>query len=129
MLYNRCKNFFHVLVYQGYFRSDNGPQYCSHEFKRFSDEWGFDHITSSPTFPQSNGLAEKTVQTLKTLLEKACQAEKDPYLSILEYHNNPLDWRVHQHSYQLMARKLEDLLSLIAKQLQRQVINPKKAQN
>ncbi|XP_062544588.1 uncharacterized protein K02A2.6-like isoform X2 [Armigeres subalbatus] len=38
--------------------TDNGPQYSASEFATFSKEWSFDHITSSPHFPRSNGLAE-----------------------------------------------------------------------
>ena len=44
-------------------RSDNGFQYSSHEFGKFADTYSFDHITSSPLFPQSNGLAECLVKT------------------------------------------------------------------
>ena len=32
--------------------SDNGPQFSCAEFAKFSKEWGFEHITSSPHFPQ-----------------------------------------------------------------------------
>ena len=38
--------------------SDNGPQYVSHAFVAFAKQWDFDHVTSSPRYPQSNGLAE-----------------------------------------------------------------------
>ena len=36
--------------------SDNGPEYSSLLFKAFALEWDFDHATSSPNYPQSNGL-------------------------------------------------------------------------
>ena len=42
-------------------KSDNGPQYTAEEYKKFSKEWGFHHVTTSPYHPQANGLAEKSV--------------------------------------------------------------------
>ena len=39
--------------------SDNGPQFSCAEFAQFANTWGFIHSTSSPRYPQSNGLAEK----------------------------------------------------------------------
>ena len=50
--------------------SDNGPQYSSLKYKRFSKEWEFRHITSSPRYPRSNGLAESMVKSVKRLLNK-----------------------------------------------------------
>ena len=72
------------------FGSDNGPQYVSCEFTKFASEWGFEHITSRPTYPQSNGLAERTVQTIKQLMKKAKEEKKDVYLSLLELRNTPV---------------------------------------
>ena len=50
--------------------SDNGPQYKAKSFKDFSKEWGFIHTTSSPRYPQSNGLAEASVKILKRMINK-----------------------------------------------------------
>lgn len=50
--------------------SNNGPQFISNDFNKFSKEWQFNHVTSSPRFPQSNGLAEAAVKTVKTIDNK-----------------------------------------------------------
>ena len=67
-------------------RSDNGPQYASAEFTHFAKEGSFRHTTSSPRFPQSNGEAERAVETTKSLLKK----EKDPTKGLLAYRSTPL---------------------------------------
>lgn len=53
--------------------------------------YGFEHVTSSPLFPQSNGLAEKGVQIVKRLLKKAAETGEDPYLVLLNYRASPLE--------------------------------------
>ena len=89
--------------------SDNGPCYSSHEFADFAKEWDFSHITSSPHFPQSNGLAEKSVQTIKRMFSKARADHKDPYLCLLEYRNTPLE-EGFSPSQLLMGRRLRSVL-------------------
>ena len=72
-------------------RSDSGPQYNSRELKRFAKNWRFPYIPSSPEYPRSIGLAEKTVQIAKNILEKAKEDNKNPYLAVLEARNTPVD--------------------------------------
>jgi len=68
-------------------RSDNGPQYSSGEFAKFAKEWEFQHVTSSPIYPQSNGGAERAVQTVKNLLSKSA----DPHQALLAYRSTSLE--------------------------------------
>ncbi|UYV83113.1 PLEKHD1 [Cordylochernes scorpioides] len=62
--------------------SDNGTQFgAAREFANFARQYGFTHVTSSPRFPQSNGMAEAGVKIAKLILKK----NQDPSLGLLEY--------------------------------------------
>ena len=49
--------------------SDNGPCYSSEAFTKMMQEYNVNHITSSPHYPQSNGLAEKIHTECKELVQ------------------------------------------------------------
>ena len=67
-------------------RSDNGPCYRGKLFREFVSEHGFEHVTSSPRYPQSNGMAERAVGTVKRLWRKS----KDRVGSLFVYRTTPL---------------------------------------
>lgn len=98
--------------------SDNGPQFASQSFKDFAKSYGFEHITSSPLYPQSNGLAEKGVQIVKRLLKKATETGSDPYLAILNYRASPLENGLSP-AEMLMNRKLRTRLPSVKHQMVR----------
>lgn len=67
--------------------TDNGPPFASAEFANFAKDWGFNHTTSSPCYPRSNGLVEKTVDIVKKILFKARKEKKDHFLALLHFRN------------------------------------------
>ncbi|KAK2147599.1 hypothetical protein LSH36_545g02000 [Paralvinella palmiformis] len=76
-------------------------------FCLFAREYGFSHTTSSPGYPQSNGMAEKGVGIVKNLLTKAIESGNDPYLALLTYRSSPLACG-YSPAELLMGRKLRN---------------------
>ena len=74
--------------------SDNGPCYAAETFTKLMTDHSVNHITSSPHYPQSNGLAEKYVQIVKNLFYKAKEEGTDLYKSLMIYRNTPLSHKL-----------------------------------
>lgn len=69
--------------------SDGGPPFNSAEFETFMRCWDIKHIFSSPYYPKSNGLAERSVKIVKDMLKK-CQVDgSDPYMALLQLRTTP----------------------------------------
>ena len=69
-------------------RSDGGPQFRS-KFVEFCDRYGIVHELSSAYYPQSNGLAESAVKSMKHLLLKTKDSHEDFRFALLEWRNTP----------------------------------------
>ena len=93
--------------------SNNGPQYVSWEMKQFAKQYGFNHITSSPHYPQSNGQAKRAIQTVKKLLKQAA----DPWMALLNYRAAPLPWCSLSPAELLMGRRLWTTVPVTGTQL------------
>lgn len=69
--------------------TDGASYFMSDLFQMFTMEWGFKHVVSSPHYPQSNGLAEITVKSIKTMFKKCSENNECVYLALLNYRNIP----------------------------------------
>ena len=106
--------------------ADNVP-FASRTFQQFAKEWSFNVVTSSPTYPQSNGLAERNVHSIKQLLKKAREEGKDEMMALLEFRNTPVTGLRESPAQLLMSRHLRSSLPMTAEMLKPQVSTGAKA--
>ena len=99
------------------FRSDNGPCYSSQEFRFFMQNWLIEHRTSSPHYPQSNGLAESMVKVSKNLIEKAVRQDLPWNQLLLDYRCTPISSEVPSPAEILFGRKLRSSISILPSQV------------
>ncbi|CAL9699765.1 unnamed protein product [Knipowitschia caucasica] len=90
--------------------SDNGTQFTSQTFRDFVTSWEFEHVTSSPEFPQSNGLSERAVRSAKRLLETTKRDGTDFYLYLLHLRNTPRDNILGSPAQRLFSRRTRSTL-------------------
>ena len=90
--------------------SDNGPPFSSREFQEFALAYEFEHLTSSPRYPQSNGKVENAVKTAQNIMKKARLAGTDPNLSLLDYRNTPTEGVGSSPAQRLFGRRTKTLL-------------------
>ena len=90
--------------------SDNGPQSSSEEFRRFATRWGFEHITSSPRYPQSNGKAENAVRTVKRLFTKCAESGQSEIRALLDWRNTPTEGMSTSPAQRFLGRRCKTLL-------------------
>ena len=74
---HQCKQVFSKYGWPETLISENGPSYTTDAFTSVMNAYHVNHITSTPHCPQSNGLAEKYVQIVKSLSCKAKEEGED----------------------------------------------------
>ncbi len=99
--------------------SDNMP-FNSHEFHAFTKLTNTQQITSSPGYAQSNGQAERAIQTVKNLMRKS----DNIWLALLEYRNSPIAGCTFTPAQILMGRALRSIIPVMNENLQPCTIDP-----
>ena len=93
----------------------NDTQFTSTLFQKFSNAYGFVHVTTSPYFSQANGFIERTAQTVKGLLQKCKESGSDPHLAMLCLRSTPLDHNIPSPAELLNSRVYQTNLPAISK--------------
>lgn len=95
--------------------SDNGSCFTSEQFQGFAEKNGIRHITSAPYHPSSNGLAERAVQTFKSLMKKMTgdSVETRMARALFSYRITPQSTTGKSPAELLCGRKLRSTLDLI----------------
>ena len=98
----RCLN--EIFSRHGYPQTliaDNMP-YNSREMRKYAMQYGINIITTSPTYSQANGLAEKAVHIVKNLLRKECNLNE----GLMEYRNTPISNFPYSPNQMLFSRQI-----------------------
>ena len=104
------------------FHSDNGPPFSSSEFSAFAAIDEFEHITSPPEYPQSNGKAENAVKTSKNLMKKAATTYSDFQLALLDWRNTPTEGMKSSPAQRIFGRRTRTLLPTSKELLEPQLV-------
>ena len=99
------------------FRSENGPCYSSQEFRFFMQNLSIKHRTSSPHYPQSNGLTEYMAKVSKNLIEKAVLQDLPWNQLLLDYRCTPISSEIPSPAEILFGRKLRSSISILPSQV------------
>ena len=103
----------------GYIRQLMVHNACK-QYQECENNWEFKHITSSPYHPEANGKAERTVQTIKSLLKKAAKNEEDLYLALLNFRACPGPDETPAPATKLMNRPIRTRLPRVKEETSHQ---------
>jgi hypothetical protein len=130
---NILRRFFSIFGLPDLVVADNGPPFNSSEFREFLHNNNIDYKNSPVYHPQSNGLAERAVQTIKNKLKKFCSDLKYKNLNtnqkldliLFSYRNTPTTTTNKTPSELLFNYKQKTLLNSIIKKEKCKIIDSK----
>ena len=79
---------------------------------------------STQEFPQANDQSERTIQTIKQMLCKAHEDNRDPYTTLLQYCKTTVSGWPYPPAQLLMSRRLRDKLPTVNNTLQPKIVQP-----
>ena len=103
--------------------TDNGAQFTSRDFLRFTKKWDFEHFTSSPHHSQGNGKAESAVKEAKKILRKCRVSGSDAFLALLDHRDTPPARVQVSPAQRLFNRRTRSLLPMTANLLTPQAVS------
>ena len=109
--------------------TDNGAQLTSKEFEDFLTRQGIKHIRTAPYRPQTNGLAERMVQTVKNCLKAYLSGGDQRPLELqlasflLQYRNTPHSTTGVAPVEAMLGRKMRTRLDLLKPQPAERVLD------
>lgn len=109
--------------------TDNGPPFNSACFRSFNAQLGTTHVTSSPYYPRSNGMAERAVQEAKKLLTKCPFGTFEFYSALMEWRNMPRDEQLKSPAQRLMGRQTRTQLPVLSSHLEPRTVSPQSVRN
>ena len=83
--------------------------HSSEEFREFAKQFEFEHVTSSPHYPRSNGIAERHVRTVKELLHKCGGSSTKFHLGLRALRSTPVDAALPSPAELLFGRNIDAL--------------------
>ena len=90
--------------------TDNGPQYSGQPYQDMCKKWGINHTTSSPRYPRSNGLAERNIRTVKSIIKKCKKTKQDLQIALLNLRATPVDTGIPSPAEMMFGRPVRTTL-------------------
>ena len=90
--------------------TDNDPRYVGQPYEDMCSKWNIKHTTTSPRYPQSNGLIERQVRTVKGVIQKCAKTGNDMLIALQQHRCTPLDRTMSSHSEILFNRPIHTTL-------------------
>jgi len=101
---------------------DKGLQYVGKPYEDMYRRWNVKHTTTSPRYPQSNGLVERHVRTVKGILKKCKKTGNDAQIALQHYRCTPIDTSAASHSKVMFNRPIRTNLPSHQPTLQNQQV-------